>query len=156
MIFRAALHEEDFLGASKPSEITMADNNRSETKYEPVYTKQRKMIVVAIHQDHYFAVPLYTPNGKGLSHKVKPDEFISVKDHRNPADFTKLSIHTPLITKFIHPWVRPFDQKSAAHLAYPVSRKYTLPIIPEGHLDEDSVQHLLNLYQNFAARADRR
>ena len=154
VIFRAALHEEDFMGAAKESEITKTDSNRSETKYGPVYTKQRKMIVVAIHQDHYVAVPLYTHNGKGLSKKGKPDEYVSIRDHRTTGPFTKLSIHAPLVTEYMNSGIRLYDPRSSAHLAYPVSRKYTLPVIPEGCLDKISIKNLLRLYQNYASNAD--
>jgi len=112
MIIRAALHEPFLSGATD-----VADKSRTESKFGAICTKYRKMIVVALYQDHYVALPLYTHNGKNIN----------------------TDIH-------------PFSPKCTAHLTYPVSRKYDLPVTPEGNLDKPSIKSLIQLYNDFAPR----
>jgi len=147
MIIRAALHEPFLSGATD-----VADKSRTESKFGAICTKYRKMIVVALYQDHYVALPLYTHNGNGLQGKAKPDEFVSIKDHRSREPFTKLSTHKALVTENINTDIHPFSPKCTAHLTYPVSRKYDLPVTPEGNLDKPSIKSLIQLYNDFAPR----
>ncbi|KAL8848034.1 MAG: hypothetical protein Q9221_006939 [Calogaya cf. arnoldii] len=92
MIIRAPLHEQDSAVARRPgaggagssvataaSEATKAEHYRTESRNGTIFSKQRKMIVVALHTDHYVAIPLYTHNGRGLVNKRQPEEFVSVK-----------------------------------------------------------------------------
>ncbi|KAL8766082.1 MAG: hypothetical protein Q9209_007048 [Squamulea sp. 1 TL-2023] len=162
MIIRAPLHEQDSAVARRPgtgggssiasntSEATKAENYRTESKMGTIFTKQRKMIVVALHTDHYVAIPLYTHNGRGLVNKRTPEEFVSVKDHRYKEEFVKLSKHDPLVTEMIREGINLFDPMSTAHLAYPVSRRYTLPVVHEGHLRNSSLRILVTLYNRYA------
>ncbi|KAI4158045.1 MAG: hypothetical protein LQ342_007808 [Letrouitia transgressa] len=155
MIIRAPLHEQDFKGGRATSvagsEATVAEKYTTESKFGTIFTKYRKMIVVAMHQDNYVAIPLYTHNGQGLHNKARPDEFVSVKDHRNKdPKWSKLSDWDPLVTEHINPGIDPFDPKSTAHLAYPVSRKYTLPVVHEGQLRATSLALLTQLFTKFA------
>ncbi|KAL8782998.1 MAG: hypothetical protein Q9213_004955 [Squamulea squamosa] len=163
MIIRAPLHEQDSALARRPgaggagssvasnaSEATKAETYRTESRMGTIFTKQRKMIVVALHTDHYVAIPLYTHNGRGLANKRTPEEFVSVKDHRYTEEFVKLSIHDPLVTEMIKEGINLFDPMSTAHLAYPVSRRYTLPVVHEGHLRNSSLRILVTLYNRYA------
>ena len=71
---------------------------------------------------------------------------MSVRDHRRLAGpFTALSIHKALSTETLNAVVEPSDPQSIAHLTYPVSRKYNLPIIQEGHLTKTSTTTLIQL-----------
>ncbi|KAL8951526.1 MAG: hypothetical protein Q9222_002497 [Ikaeria aurantiellina] len=178
MIIRAPLHEQDSKGgaprstvsvaSSIASEATLAEKYTTESRFGPIFTKYRKMIVVALHQkkkngsdayglddgkDNYVAVPLYTHNGKGLVNKAQPDEFVSVKDHRYKEDPTwhRLSKWEPLVTESIKDGIDLFDRKSTAHLAYPVSRRYALPVVYEGNLRGSSFRILVDLYRRYAA-----
>ena len=160
MIIRAPLHEQDSAVARRPgggssvatnsSEATKAENCKTESRMGTIFTKQRKMIVVALHADHYVAIPLYTHNGRGLINKRQPEEFVSVKDHRDREEFVKLSKHDPLVTEMIREGINLFDPKSTAHLAYPVSRRYQLPVVYEGHLRNSSLRILVSLYNRYA------
>ena len=76
LIIRGPLHEQDYQGTSSQSNYTVADNNRTESRFGPIHTKIRKMIVVECYQDHYIAVPLFTHGGRGLTKKQAPHEFI--------------------------------------------------------------------------------
>lgn len=148
-IIRAVLHEQDFQGVAGASDITRADRFRTDSVHGPIYTKTRKMIVLATFEDNYIAVPLYTHNGRGLEKKVKPQEFVSVRDHRAPGSFTPLSVHDPLVTKHLNAGIEPYHVKTAVHITYPVSRKYTLPVVQEGFLEEESVQYLATLFSGY-------
>ena len=153
MLIRAAMHEPDLNhGGASSSTVTVADRYRSETKFGPIHTKVRKAIVIALYQDHYLAVPLYTHNGTGLLKKLKPDEFVSVCDHRKKGKFQKLSKHLPLMTEHLNGDINPYHEKSTAHITYPISRRYDLPVVHEGHLDAPSIQHLINLFNEYAPR----
>ncbi|KAI4233214.1 MAG: hypothetical protein L6R40_007137 [Gallowayella cf. fulva] len=164
MIIRAPLHEQDSANARRPgggggcssvatnsSEATLAEHYKTESKFGTIFTKYRKMIVVALHQDHYVSIPLYTHNGRGLVNKRQPDEFVSVKDHRLGEDFVPLSRWEPLITESIREGIDVFDRKSTAHLAYPVSRRYQLPVVYEGRLRKSSYGILVSLYNMYCA-----
>lgn len=148
-IIRAILHEPDFQGVARASDVTRADRFRTDSVPGPIYTKTRKMIVLATFHDNYIAVPLYTHNGRGLEGKVKPEEFVSVRDHRAPGSFAPLSVHEELVTEHSDGGIEPFHVKTVVHITYPVSRKYTLPVVQEGRLNKESVKHLASLFSSY-------
>ena len=160
LIIRAALHEEDFKAANS---IMTAGNTVMTTgvtndctpkdgsgNTRNIYSKNRKMIVVACYARHYIALPLFTHNGRGLENK-REEEYISVRDHRDRSPgFKELSMHGSLTTEYIHQGIRFFDRKSTAHITYPLSRKYDLAIIHEGNLEPAAIAHLVNLFNQYA------
>lgn len=162
MIIRAPLHEQDSRGeartlgsgssiASNASEATLAEKYTTPSRFGPIFTKSRKMIVVACHQDNYVAIPLYTHNGRGLVNKTSPDEFVSVKDHRDQdEEWKQLSRWKPLVTEYVREGIDPYEPKTTAHLAYPVSRNYRLPVVKEGYLRDSSARTIRDLYGKFA------
>jgi len=141
MIVHAPLHEPFLSGATDNN-----DRTRTESIFGPVFTKMRKMIVVALYHDHYTALPLYTHKGNGLQAKAKPDEYVSVRDHRMQGPFTPLSKHLALVTETMNLGTTLMHPKATAHLTYPVSRKYDLPVRPVGQLDKSSTRSLIALY----------
>lgn len=149
-IVRAPLHEEDYSGGtceSYPPETRALMKTKTITE-SPVggviHTKFRKFIVVALFDDHYLAVPLYSYNGDGLIEK-KADEYISIQDHR--ADAIKpQSRHGLLYIGNLESHVDHYEPMTSAHFAYPVARKYKLPVVYEGELRADSTKLLLRLY----------
>ncbi|KAL8965322.1 MAG: hypothetical protein Q9183_003913 [Haloplaca sp. 2 TL-2023] len=160
MIIRAPLHEQDSKRgqrrggtesslATMASEATQAEKYVTESHFGNIFTKIRKMIVVALHQDHYVAVPLYTHNGRGLINKAQPDEFVSVKDHRLKEECKGLSRWNPLVTAYVKEGIDLLDPKSTAHMAHPV-RRYALPIVLEGELKSSSIEDLQHLYGKYA------
>lgn len=148
MIIRAALHEQHL-----DNRIDQADKNKTQSIFGAIHTKFRKMIVIGLYQDHYIALPMYTHNGIGLSNKAKPDEFVSVKDHRSNSAFTKLSKHQALVTETMYEGINIIDPKTTAHITYPISRKYDLPIVQEGQLEKASIVSLMDLYNRLAPKA---
>ena len=93
LIIRGPLHEQDYQGASSQSNYTVAvaNTNRTESRFGPIHTKVRKMIVVECYQDHYIAVPLFTHGGRGLTNKRAPEEFIRLV-HLRPCPECKRAI----------------------------------------------------------------
>lgn len=158
MIVRCVIHEPT-MDRTSHSMFTVASVMVTATKLGPVTSKCRKLIVIGTYEDHYMAVPLYTHNGKGLSRKSKPDEYISVRDHRQTEPFSRLSKHPPLVTNYLNPGVLPYDPVTTAHIPYLVSRGYVLPVVHEGYLEPDSTHRLLELVGEycrvFAPRAQK-
>ncbi|KAL8644026.1 MAG: hypothetical protein Q9226_007978 [Calogaya cf. arnoldii] len=76
IVFRAVLHDQDYTATSSDSEITVPDTNRTPSIYGPIFTKVRHMIVLALYEEHYIAIPLFTHNKTGLAGKVKKDEYV--------------------------------------------------------------------------------
>lgn len=148
MIIRAALHDPLLAGTADSN-----DKRRTSSLYGPVFSKIRKLIVVALYEDHYVALPVYTHHGNGLQAKAKPDEYISVSDHRSQEPVTQLSKHLPLVTETMNSGVDLLHPKATIHLTYPVSRKYDLRITPEGNLNLKSVRKLITLYNDSMPRA---
>lgn len=145
MIIRAPVHEPNLDRALNPSQVTVNDGTVTETLYGLVTSKYRYMIVTATYSDHYIAIPLYTHNGHGLTRKLNPDEYVSLRDHRRPGPFSKLSAHKPLLTKDLKPEINLFDPVTTAHIPYPISRGYILPAVHEGSLEPESTRNLLKL-----------
>ena len=149
-IVRAPLHEEDYSGGncdSYPLETRALMKAKTITE-SPVggviHTKFRKFIVVALFDDHYLAVPLYSYNGDGLIEK-KADEYVSIQDHRSDP-IKPQSRHGLLYTGNLESHVAHYEPMTSAHFAYPVARKYKLPVVYEGELRADSTKLLLRLY----------
>ncbi|KAI4167906.1 MAG: hypothetical protein LQ348_007593 [Seirophora lacunosa] len=150
MIIRGKLHEQDYKATSSSSNITIADPYRSDTKFGPICTKYRKMIVIALFEDHYLSIPVFTHNGHGLADKTKTEEYIGIKDHRAKEEGLRQSRHEPLVTEFITSGIDLFDAKSTAHVTYALSRKYDLSLILEGHLTKSSTNRLIRVFKQFA------
>ena len=87
-------------------------------------------------------------NGQGLtgSH-IDPEEHVSVQDHR-AAPVVRLSRHHPVKTLELEHHVRPYHEKSTAHLGDPVARRYCQPVVYEGRLDVDSTRQIVELWQH--------
>ena len=150
MIIRGVVHEQDYIATSTGSNLTITDRNRTDSRYGPICTKYRKMIVLALFEDHYLAIPLFTHNGKGLANKTRPDEFVSIKDHRFQGQVPPQSCHPPLETEVVNNGIDLFDVKSTAHITYGLSRNYDLPVIMEGLLTKRSLNRLVHLFKLYA------
>lgn len=168
MIFRAALHEEDYKGAnhaaySAPSEISvmaasnmstasgLAKNHQIMTDFGPVYSEYRFMVVVVLGPDTYTALPLYTHSGNGTAYKQGKDDYVSVQDHRCPKKCVQQSKHDPISTEILKDTVKNLHEFTTAHLGNAVSRKYTLPIAHQGRLTIDDTDRLVSLFKTWVA-----
>lgn len=170
-IIKAPIHEEDFNWTPCPPSMEVSESIGEQGRYfhsgmsnpritdkkgrhitfsnwnDPIYTEVRHMIVVALFYDHYLAIPLYTHGGNGLAHKNNKWEYASIQDHREPRSLREAGLL--LHTEYLKPDCKHYLPKSVAHVAYPVSRKYTLPVAPQGRLREDSVKDLVKLFSRY-------
>ena len=166
MIFRAALHEEDYMGASHapysaPSQISivaasnmstasgLAKNHQIMTDFGPVYSENRFMVVVVLGSDTYTALPFYTHSGNGTAYKQGKDDYISVQDHRYPEKCVRQSKHEPVRTQILKEKVKTLHELTTAHLGNAVSRKYILPVAHQGRLTDKDTDRLVSLFQKW-------
>ncbi|KAI4097804.1 MAG: hypothetical protein LQ344_000076 [Seirophora lacunosa] len=152
MLIRGWLHEQDYSATSTGSNLTVMDPCRSDTRFGTVCSKYRKMIVLALFEDHYLAIPMFTHNGNGLEFKTNTNEFISVHDHRYKGEHVKQNGHKPLVTEVINRGIDLYDLKCTAHVTYALSRRYDLEIVLEGALTKPSTNRLIELYHKFAPK----
>ncbi|KAL8956084.1 MAG: hypothetical protein Q9193_006288 [Seirophora villosa] len=152
LIIRGYLHEQDYIATSTGVNLTIADYNRTESRFGTICSKVRKMIVLAMYEDHYLAVPLFTHNGNGLQYKTRPREFVSIRDHRAKEHPPAQNDHPPLETEFIHKGIERFDPLSAAHVTYVLPRRYELSVVMEGRLKVGSLNTLIDLFNYYAPR----
>lgn len=166
MIFRAALHEEDYMAArqaaySTPSQMSvvaasnmstasgLAKNHQAMTDFGPVYSENRLMVVVVLGPDTYTALPFYTHSGNGTAYKHGKDDYVSVQDHRYPEHCVRQSKHEPVRTEILKEKVKVLHGFTTAHLGNAVSRKYILPVTHQGrHIDKDT-DRLVSLFQKW-------
>lgn len=170
-IIKAPIHEEDFKWTPRPFSGEASETVEERGIYshsgmstpkasyknerhvtfsnwnDPIYTEVRFMIVIALFYDHYLAIPLYTHGGNGLAHKDNKWEYASIQDHREPRSLKEAG--TLLHTEYLKPDCKHLLPQSVAHVAYPVSRKYTLPVAPQGFLREESKDELLKLFSRY-------
>ena len=170
-IIKAPIHEEDFNWTARPFSAENSEAFDEQGRYshsgmstkwttpkkerhitfsnwnDPIYTEVRFMIVVALFYDHYLAIPLYTHGGNGLAHKDNKWEYASVEDHRGPGSSREAQYL--LRTEYLKPDCKYLLPNSVAHITYPVSRKYALPIAPQGRLRDDSTAELLRLFTQY-------
>ena len=166
MIFRAALHEEDYMGArhttySTPSQISvvatsnlstasgLAKNHQIMTDFGPVYSENRFMVVVVLGPDTYTALPFYTHSGNGTAYKQGKDDYVSVQDHRYPDNCVRQSKHEPVCTHILKEKVKTLHGLTTAHLGNAVSRKYMLPVAHQGRLTDKDTDRLVSLFQKW-------
>ena len=161
-IIRAPLHEEDFRRTPRPWIQSGLSNICSSTskggsqsgvthseRHGSIYSENRPMIVVATYSRHYVAIPLFTYSGNGLTHQKDPGEYASIEDHRAPSS----SRQAPylLSTGQLKSGVSFFSPNCNAHLAYPVSRLYKLPVRHLGNLGSEDTKLLVTLFNRMMA-----
>ncbi|KAI4203414.1 MAG: hypothetical protein LQ350_001935 [Teloschistes chrysophthalmus] len=151
MIVRGILHEQDHIATSRGSNITISERNHTDSRYGPICTKFRKMIILTLHHDNYTAIPLFTHNGQGLAFKPNPEEFVSSRDHRAREQSPPQSKHEPLDTEIMDKGIDLIDVKSTAHFTYSLSRRYELPVVHEGELKKNSLNRLIDLFHMYSS-----
>lgn len=153
-IIKAPIHEEDFNWTPRPNSMGMSGSLADRGRYchfsnwnDPIYTEVRFMIVIALFYDHYLAIPLYTHGGNGLAHKDNKWEYASIEDYREPRSLQEAG--NLLHTEYLKPDCKHLLPQSVAHIAYPVSRKYNLPVAPQGRLRQDSTDALVKVFGRY-------
>lgn len=171
-ILRGIIHEQDIMGtpdpamSQAPTKFTSAINrdqaSRAPTNsgnrhikhgdWGPIYSENRFLIVVHNRPgDHYYAVPVYSHKGNGLTKKPHKNEYVSVADGRYPDHVVQQSAHQP-ITAELKDGVDELLPMSAAYASYAVPRKYGLPVAHQGRLNEESTKRLVSMYHEWTGR----
>ncbi|KAI9808879.1 MAG: hypothetical protein M1827_007154 [Pycnora praestabilis] len=150
MIFRAVHHEPHYNQGNK---VDITNKYRTETRcYGVIESKFRKFIVIGLLADHYIAIPVYSYQGTGIAEKSRPDEFVSVRDHRIKEKHPAQSKHQPLKTEVMNSFVDPIHPLAVAHITYSVSRSYSYEIIQEGRLTKAATKQLVDLFNDYAPK----
>ena len=163
-IIRMNVHEPDFKGTSKAAILkacqasTLVDGgpggrrrkeHRHHGDFGPIYSENRICIVVNVAKSVYFAVPLFTHEGKGLA-KIDPGEredWISVEDHRKLKHCQQQSEHRPLRTAHMSPHADILDAVSTAWIPYGFPCRFDVPVAYQGKLDKASAERLVRLHR---------
>ena len=169
MIFRAALHEEDYtvtgrtahplqsqitcLAASNMSTASgVPKNHQIMTDFGPVYSENRYMVVVVLGPDTYTALPFFTHSGNGTAYKTGKSDYVSIKDHRDPGKCIAQSDHRPVRTEDMKDMTKTLHECTTANLGIAVSRKYRLPISYQGKLAAKDTDRLVELFQTWVMK----
>lgn len=110
--------------------------------------KARFFIILTAHAETYISLPVYSHNGNGTKNKRKPEEYVSIRDHRATSEAASQSIHEPVVTAEMS-GCSVLSSNSVIHLAYPVARKYIIPIKPVGRLNRSSISRLIQLFRGY-------
>lgn len=163
-IIRMNVHEPDFKGASKAAilkasqALTLVDSgpggrrrkeHRHHGDFGPIYSENRICIVVNVKKSVYFAVPLFTHEGKGLA-KIdsgEREDWISVEDHRMIGHCQQQSEHRPLRTAHMSPHADILDAVSTAWIPYGFPCRFDVPVAYQGKLDKASAERLVRLHR---------
>lgn len=112
-----------------------------------VCKKRRLFIILAQYAQTYISLPILSHQGNGTKNKPKPEEYVSLRDHRANGEAPSQSLHDPLTTvEMSGALITP---ASVAHLAYPVSRSYLIPVIIIGRLKISCTNRLIELFRNY-------
>ena len=167
MIFRAALHEEDytagraahpppsemsFLAASNMSTASaLPKNHQIMTDFGPVYSENRYMVVVVLGPDTYTALPFFTHSGNGTAYKNGKSDYVSIKDHRSTGKCIPQSEHEPVCTEELKD-KKTLHELTTANLGIAVSRRYKLPIAYQGKLVDEDTDRLVSLFRSWVIK----
>jgi hypothetical protein len=114
---------------------------------KPICKKARFFVVLAAHSLNYICVPVFSHNGNGTRNKHRPEEFVTIRDHRASIEAPQQTIHEPLVTKEMSGMV--LIPESVVHLAYPVSRSHGIPVTGIGRLTPASTALCIKLFREY-------
>lgn len=128
-------------------------NNMVNTKDGWVYIKKRPMVVLWLHHDDCFAVPMYTHSGRGLAGlpQNKKYEYVGVYDKRDYQYITE-GLHDPIEIERSSIAMR---QTSALWLAGGHKISYQEKVSIVGHISADALHKLTQLWLMVANRSIR-
>ena len=114
------------------------------TEWGRVNSKVRKMVAIALFEEHYVALPCYTFKSKGFAGRPNQHELISLQDPRGTprpqGDFK------PLKLEGIRDDIPKFSELTGVAFTQPITKRYREPCLMEAKLDEESRERLRKLY----------
>lgn len=134
----------------------VSDNRIVETWLGPVLSKRRMFIILHIHLEGFFCLPLYSFESRGIKAKCGPRqvEYISVMDMAHKATFENVSAHyKPLVHVHDNP-NNNLSPDTVCHLTGGVRVSWQEQILPVGRLTQDSFMELLKHYKNLCETAE--
>lgn len=149
-IFRAAVHEQDYMVAAGGPLGPIEDSKTCVTHAGAVYSKVRWMIVVAVYEQHYLALPLYTHNGNGLENRSMNAklEYASVRDSRwSEMDFVNLSQRNQVLDAKMYPNASVLSHMTVAHLTAPIQRRFGMYVELVGTLTQFSANYMAQTWK---------
>jgi len=153
-IISAPYHVQDWDRRGAASDTSF----QSQTLFGCVYSKRRKLIVIAKYEEHCLTIPIFTFRRTGLRDKNNNcDEFVGVREAADNIHFPSESSHPNLIAvrhPFFHRTLNDdgfhvFSPMSYAHITAPFCFRYRNTCTFEGRLEEESVRRLICLYQEY-------
>jgi hypothetical protein len=158
LVICAATHEADF--NLEPAEEH--NRYRSNTVFGPVYSKERKYVLIHCYHNHAIALPIYTHGKKGLDSKpgFLKDQYVSIRDIDVYPVAVRESSHEPIFSERLNEFCRPnvakfhvMDPKSSIHIVYPSCHKYSTPCIIEGEIRHRDLTRLIDLFVEYGPKA---
>ncbi|KAF5868790.1 uncharacterized protein Bfra_012121 [Botrytis fragariae] len=138
------------------------DRYRTDTVFGPVFSKERKYIILQKYREHCVVIPIFTHAGRGLSAKPQAvrEHYISIRDgdrpNQAPPENNHGSLQTHRYPQFEDrrdgrrvPNFHIMSDKSAAYFVYPICHSYSVPCIFESRLRTDSLDYLLHIYLDY-------
>ncbi|MCJ1474199.1 hypothetical protein MMC13_002857 [Lambiella insularis] len=144
MIIFAVLHEQHWAEGRPEKMLASVASTTLSNQGRPIHSKERPMIVVALHDTHYVALPCFTHSCRGVGDR-NADEYVSVFDYRSKQRIPQTN-HRPLETEYLYENVNIMQPTCTAYITYPISRSYSFECFRHGYLTEKSTADLIRLY----------
>jgi hypothetical protein len=157
LVICAATHEPDF--NLEPAEEH--HRYRSNTVFGPIYSKERKYVLIHCYHNHAIALPIYTHGKKGLDSKPAflKDQYVSIRDVDVYPVAVRESSHQPIFSERLEEFCKPdvakfhiMDPKSSIHIVYPSCHKYSTPCIIEGEIRHRDLIRLIDLFIEYGPK----
>jgi len=117
-----ATHEAHFEDLSlKPAERTSGqDRQVSYTRYGPVYSKPRKLVIIARYPEHMLCLPIYTNRQTGLRNKENKEHYMGVRDAQYYGGEKNEAPHGPclIVQRPLSPGIKKDDISVLSDKAY--------------------------------------
>lgn len=116
----------------------------------PVYSKRRMFIVLWIHEQDMFCLPLYSFDGKGLRSKAPflREEYVCVKNW-DATQFENQGPHSPVVVKAN----KPMDVNTTIHLSGGTKISCQEDTSLSGRVGVKGFYELMQLWQDLAKKA---
>ncbi|KAK3723479.1 hypothetical protein LTR37_001731 [Vermiconidia calcicola] len=143
-----------FHTANNNPNVDLTDRRLTNTCEGPAYSKRRMMVVMWLHEQDMFCLPLYTFGFKGLASKPEyiKREYVCMMNYFDK-DFWNQGPHRPVKVDS-H---RPMDPNTTVHITGGREVSYQGDVHRVGRLLQDSYYDLFSLWQDLSedAQAER-
>ena len=117
-----AMHEAHFedLSLKLADRISRQDRQVSYTRYGPVYSKPRKLVIIARYPEHMLCLPIYTNRQTGLRNKENKEHYMGVRDAQHYGGEKNEAPHGPclIVQRPLLPGIKKDDIAVLSDKAY--------------------------------------